>query len=128
MSAFCLANNTDGTWIGQIYGYNNGTAINCYYSTYQTGLGTNGGTDHITGVANGVKNGTEDASDVSIYNAEGSSVINTVTGKLWEILDAGKGQTGWSGSDDMSWTHYTSGTLEVAIPTVILEAGSEFYL
>ena len=128
MSAVCLANNTDGTWIGQIYGYNNGTAINCYYSTYQTGLGTNGGTDHITGVANGVKNGTEDASDVSIYNAEGSSVINTVTGKLWEILDAGKGQTGWSGSDDMSWTHYTSGTLEVAIPTVILEAGSEFYL
>ena len=129
MTALCLANNTaNGTWIGQVYGYNKGIAVNCFYPTLYPGVGTNAGTDHITGVTNDVKNGTADATDVSIYNVAGSSVVSTVSGKLWEILEAGKGQTGWTGSDDMSWTHYASGDLEVAIPTVIYNAGSAYYL
>ena len=128
MTSLCLANNTNGTWIGQIYGYNKGTVINSYYSTYATGSGTNAGTDKITGVANGVKNGTEDASDVQIYDLSGDAYGSKVTGKLWEILDAGKALTGWTGTDDMSWTHYASGSLDVAIPTVIYNAGSAYYL
>ena len=128
MKGLCLANNTNGTWIGQIYGYNKGSVINSYYSTAYTGLGTNaGGIDHITGVANGVKNGTEDASDVQIYDLSGDAYGSKVTGKLWEILDAGKALTGWTGTDDMSWTHYASGSLDVAIPTVIYNAGSAYY-
>ena len=129
MTTLCLANNTtNGTWIGQVFGYNAGIAVNCYYPTLNPGVGTNAGTDHVTGVTNDVKNGTANATDVSIYNAAGSTVVSTVSGKLWEILEAGKGQTGWTGSDDMSWTHYTSGSLEVAIPSVIYNAGSAYYL
>ena len=128
MSALCMANNSIGTWIGQIYGYNKGTVINSYYSTAYTGLGTNAGTSKITGVANGVKNGTEAQSNVQIYDLSGDAYGLPVTGKLWEILEAGKNLTGWTGSDDMSWTHYTSGSLEVTIPTVILNAGEDFYL
>ena len=128
MSALCMANNTNGTWIGQIYGYNKGTVINSYYSTSYTGNGTNAGIDRITGVANNVKNGTEDQSNVQIYDLAGDVSGSPITGRLWEILNAGKAMTGWTGSDDMSWTHYTSGTLEVTIPTVILNAGSDYYL
>lgn len=128
MKGRCLANNDKGTWIGQIFGYNAGTIVNSYYSTAYTGVGTSTGTDHSAGVSNDVKNGTAAASDINIYTADGSSVNTTKSGYLWEILEAGKSLTGWSGADDMSWTHYTSGSLEVAIPTVILDAGSEFYL
>lgn len=128
MTGLCLANNSKGTWIGQIYGYNAGAAVNCYYSAAYSGLGTNAGTDRIVGVANDVKNGTADVSNVQLYDLSGTASGSPITGRLWEILEAGKTLTGWTGSDDMSWTHYTNGSLEVAIPTVILNAGSDYYL
>ena len=130
MTALCAANNANGTWIGQTFGYNAGIAVNCYYPTLYTGIGTTatGGINHTFGVDNAVKNGTAQVANVSIYTADGSSVSTTASGYLWDILEAGKSLTGWPGSDDMSWTHFTNGELEVTIPAVIYNAGEAFYL
>lgn len=127
MTGLCLANNAKGTWLGQIFGYNAGTIVNCYYPTAFTGVGKNVGTDHSLGVLNDVKNGTATATDVQLHNTTGASSGSPVSGYLWEILEAGKDLTGWSGADDMSWTHYSSVSLQVAIPTVIYNAGSAYY-